>query len=334
MRTRGRCAFAILAVAAGCSHAGLPSGVDDPALSECPAAAAASTSATPAQLTSGQLNPSDIAVDAEQIYWINAGTARLVSDEQADPNPDGALMAVAKSGGDPRALATGLRGPANLTLGASAVYVSTADGTILAVAKQAASAPLTVATGQSPVAIAADATRIYWANNDGSIQAAPVGGGPAVVLASGERPFALVADRDTLYWSTGDDTLHALAKSGGTPSSLLGGAGTAVHLAVCRGRLYFDTALSRVLGSVSTSGDAATTFATAINVQGIAVDQGDLFVSRLEGGVQAWPTAPAGAAHTLVSHQPGTRAIAVDDARVYWIAATTAQDGQIWSRAK
>jgi hypothetical protein len=319
----------------GCSRQGLPSAPDNSALAECPLAAAtpAAPASPPTLLADGQLNPSELAVDTDNVYWANAGTSRLVSTERTDPNADGSIVAVSKAGGVARTLVGGLRGPAHLALGSSHIYVSTSDGAILRISKAGGSA-VALASGRKVVALAIDASRVYWADEDGSVQAMPLVGGDPTTLAKGQSPFGLVVGDDVLFWANHDDTVMKLRKEGGSPTVLLSGEGTPTRLAVCSGRLYYATAFSRVLKSVSTDGQAPQTFATPINVQGIALDQSNLFVSRLEGGLQAWPTQSAGSAHTLVSQQPGTGALTVDDTDVYWIVDASSNGGQIWRRSK
>jgi hypothetical protein len=94
-----------------------------------------------------------IAIDATNVYWAT------------NTNP-GFLKKVAKSGGMPVVLASGLNAPVAIAVDTQWVYVTTSGDQSISRVPINGGAPVVLATGQpSPDGVTFDATSLYWAND-------------------------------------------------------------------------------------------------------------------------------------------------------------------------
>ena len=108
-------------------------------------------------LATGQAQPSLLAVDADSIYWTNAG--------------DGSVVSVPKGGGPTTPIAQGQGSPFGIAVNASGVYWTDQTGTVMK-APLGGGALVTLASGQSnPYAIALDGTSVYFTSyaSNGSV---------------------------------------------------------------------------------------------------------------------------------------------------------------------
>ena len=102
--------------------------------------------------------PYGIAVDASYVYWTDGANRYL-----GGPNlTDGKVVRMPIGGGAATLLASGLGGPGDMTVDATAVYFAGVDGTIKKV-PLAGGEPVTLVSGQeSPRGVVVDATSVYW----------------------------------------------------------------------------------------------------------------------------------------------------------------------------
>jgi hypothetical protein len=136
-----------------------------------------------------------VAVDDTNVYWTVTGPGV------------GSVMMLAKTGGTPRVIASGLNFPSDIAVDSTNVYWTNNGGGTVMMAPIAGGPPTTVASGQSfPFGIAVDSENIYWTNNGtssgGSVMKVPITGGTPVVIASGQNfPMGITLDQTNVYWT-------------------------------------------------------------------------------------------------------------------------------------
>jgi hypothetical protein len=113
--------------------------------------------------------PYGIAVDASYVYWTDGANKFFGGPDFTD----GKVARIPIGGGEATLLASGLGGPGDMTVDATAVYFASVDGTIKKV-PLAGGEPVTLVSGQeSPRGVVIDAASVYWvsgpANVSGSI---------------------------------------------------------------------------------------------------------------------------------------------------------------------
>ena len=137
--------------------------------------------------------PTEIAADAQRVYWISPAPAPNITASSRTP---GVVTVLYQGAGRPRALALS---------DDSVLWIDEASGSVLRLAKTGGE-PQTIATKQAqPLDLAIDDERVYWVNAGvGAVMAAPLGGGDAVAIATGQAGASKVAvDRAAVYWEAG-----------------------------------------------------------------------------------------------------------------------------------
>jgi hypothetical protein len=168
------------------------------------------TGGSPTMLASGQVNPQNIAVDATNVYWINAGSP-------------GAVMKVTLEGDtSPMTLAPAQDYPNNLVTDGTSVYWTNADGLTGTVMKVAASggAPTPIATSVSdPEGIAVNGENVYFTTYgssggtlmDGTVESVGLDGGLVTTLATEQTgPNEIAVVGTSVYWTTADGNVVKL----------------------------------------------------------------------------------------------------------------------------
>jgi sugar lactone lactonase YvrE len=103
--------------------------------------------------------PWDIAVDADNVYWTEQGSA---------PNSGKVMKASKVDGSGATVLASGQSGPAGIAIDGSKVYWANQTGGTINAVPIAGGAVQVLATGQKkPINVAVDAAHVYWANTTG-----------------------------------------------------------------------------------------------------------------------------------------------------------------------
>jgi hypothetical protein len=297
----------------------------------------------------GQAVPEGVAIDANNVYWVNlpldagAFTATVT------------LNQVGKSGGPITQLAS--------------------DGMS--------------STIGSPWAVASDGTNVYFTTGviidsngvqqlgSGTVQQVPVGGGTATTIAQNlSGPYAVAEDSTSVYWSTfayGESNTGQILKApkggftdGGTPQALVYGVTAPGPLVVDDGQVFFSTLSTPtriyavpVVGDVSQVGTSLYPLNGNLYAWGVAADSANVYFSSQyfpggsgspypepgvggvveviaqDGGVpEGWPE--AGPPDYLAQATPGGYGplgpvyVAVDAYNVYWADSY----GSIWRISK
>jgi hypothetical protein len=173
-------------------------------------------------LVSSQPYPDSIALDSNNVYWLNEGLSYGT----------GSVMKLSLTGGEPVTLATSEAAPEAMAVDASNVYWvdygDVGEGAIMKV-PIAGGTKVQLASGDSvhyPYRIAVDSTDVYWVNvgsgpvADGSIMRIPKAGGPLVTVASGiQGGQDLVVMGGTVYFLSSLG-LQSVSTSGGVVSTV------------------------------------------------------------------------------------------------------------------
>ncbi len=303
----------------------------------CSATSACSAGTCSDTLVSGQNDPTALAGDGTNLYFV-------------DPIA-GTIMSVGTGGGAPVALATGQTYPLAIGIKEATVYWANGgtsennftDGALMKVARTGG-APILLASGQSGIeAIALDETSVYWANagtlannyTDGSIMKVAQDGGAAITLASGQTaPVAIAVDGTTVYWanegSSGPGTLAddgaimALPLNGGTPVTLASAQPGPGTIAVDAASVYWTTTGS--VAKVPLGGGNPIILATEQSQPfAIALDGANVYWTNWYAGSVAKVPLGGGDPVTLAAGQNHALGIVVDGANVFW----TANDGAV-----
>jgi hypothetical protein len=232
----------------------------------------------PRALTSRARGEGAIAIDADNVYWIDRGT------EVPDPAQKGGKVSrVPKAGGLPKELTGNLGWPKGLVMDADALYwAGFVEGKIFKLDKRGAT--LTVLTeGQtSPRDLAIDATDVFFVTTPGEVKRVPKSGGPAVTLAHDQRRVTHIAvDGEHVFWLSGavdgqtEGEVTRASKDGSHPVALAHGIREPGALAIDDTDVYW---IDRAQGLVQRIGkDGGTVRALAKeqwNANQLALDEG------------------------------------------------------------
>jgi hypothetical protein len=272
-----KAAFSVLALAmlaAGCTA----SSADAPDESNADSALMATS-----VIAGGQNHPRHLAQDATRIYWTTG------------EDGSGTVASVAKTGGVPTVLASGLRNPAGIAVHGDAVYWvergpsfsgGEKSGAVKKVAKTGG-AVSELASGQPDLdSIVVDADGIYFGGDGGLYK---LEGGVVATLYVPTAPAlhtasvpVLVADGATLYFTTllGKGPIVRLPKAGGA-SKVLADAQATSALALDATHLYWGTD-EGVFRVAKAGGVAQKLSAGAPSITAIAVDGEDVFFTDFQ----------------------------------------------------
>jgi alpha-tubulin suppressor-like RCC1 family protein len=248
-------------------------------------------------IATGLLDPRGVVVDADGVYFGEAGSNNDVVNYS---NTDGRIRKVGKNGGAIATLATGLTYPAVLTSDTANVYWSHSDGTnagsFLKSLAKTGGAITTLVTGMngSLMNAAVDATNIYWLET-GTSNAGWVG--------------------------TNDSAVNKIAKDGtGTKVSLVSNVQIGYgSLAIDSSYVYWAGYMGSNVGRIGQDGSNPLTLATGDYPTTIKVDA--LSVYWLTGGGTISKMNKDGSGQQALAYAPSWQngPMTIDDTDVYWM---------------
>lgn len=282
-------------------------------------------------LVSGLASPSQIVLDQDYLYWVNATS-------------QGSVMRVPTTGGAPTVLASGQVFPVSLIVDASDVYwtntgIGEATGSVMRVGKTGGQ-PVVVARELNwPIDLAGDRDFVYWRDNRLGLQRAAKRGGPAQLLVASPTLSGVVAVDDTRVYfeevssDNGPGRIRAIAKAGGPvadvatlPNWFL------ATLVVEGGDVFWHNGGVDSLWRAPTAGGAAATavFANGLELRSVVPRGDSLFITTMgepfaAGGIYEVSRA-GGRARLVTPHGVGLWGLAVDDRAIYW---TNLSDGTV-----
>lgn len=272
-------------------------------------------------LASNQNTPWTIALDADNVYWVNA-------------SPLGGVYKVAKSGGAVTTLAQGAYGEiTSIGVDATSVYVPL-DKAILAIPIGGGS-PTTVATTSTDVdSLALANNNLYWTEMNDSFppsgppiaQMVPVSGGAPTSFSvptsvSGEQsPFLTASGGDAVYASFSPGAGFLRLPFDGSAATVVDAEGSMGPMGFDSVNIYF--AVSGALAVVPKSGGAPTNLVATQNARSIATDDDFIYIADDTSTGRILKVAKSGGAPTVLADNQGAPiALAIDDFNVYWACA-------------
>jgi hypothetical protein len=172
--------------------------------------------------------PTDIAVDATNVYWVNAATS----------TKEATLAKIPLGGGTAVTLATHDFG--HIAIDATSVYATIpSEQKVLKISKSGGTPTVLASNEPGAALIAVDADNVYWTTYsssvcpdqgpcipDGAIKKAPkTGGAPKTIASQLENPGGLAVDGTNVYWTSPGSNyfqgaVYKVPLDGGTPVPL------------------------------------------------------------------------------------------------------------------
>jgi hypothetical protein len=288
-------------------------------------------------LVSGQQTPIGIALDDDNVYWMNLGTYSAQTGNYSGAQ----LMKCAKAGcgNAPTVLASGpWNGSTRLAVSGGNVYWATQNMVLSCATDGCTSGPTVLWAGHlAPTDIAVGATAIYFGDttND-DLLTCPVdgcGANPTVLWSSTVPPAPIALDGATVYFATSGISLLSCGTGGCSPI-LIGGTPTA--MAIGDANVYIGTRGAGAPGAIASCPEATCPTGLTIvtsnlsNCVGLAVDatnvyftdQGMAYPEGGTGGAGSVSKCPIAGCNDQPSPLAGfvnfPQQIAVDATNAYW----------------
>jgi hypothetical protein len=296
----------------------------------------------PTVLASGPLwnLPHAVTFDAAHVYWLVGGDT---------DDPEGLVMRVAKTGGEPEVVAQGIVLPRDLAVDATDAYFTSAGPwqSVTAVGPRGSVHAVPLAGGPTrtlaskqwgPTALVLSDTQVFWANpgvlegRTSTVSGAPKRGGAPSTVASGVRnPYAIAVNDASVYWVEGgtctsvngkpvpaDGRIRRASLDGkGAPVTLVTEVACPETLAIDGTRVYWASMEMGTVESVPKTGGARTVIATDQKGSRYVALAGDAiyWLNYHDGTIMMAPK--AGGVARLVYRGKHPDSMAVDADRVY-----------------
>ena len=270
-------------------------------------------------LASAQANVGCVAVDAQTVYWINAGDAldEGTGELRETPITGGAVTTlVTRPGSD-------LSWPCQIRLHDSKVYWTSGDGggPVFSVAKTGGT-PLEYAPPDGGgIALAVDDASVYWVNRYTGVYKAALDGSNEHQVST-EAGTMIAIDGAHIYWTFSGDPdptagkILSLPLSGaGMPSSVVTGLDDPWAIAADASGIYWQDYGDGNVTHATADGSANTLATNQFAGTTIAIDESSVYFAAA-GKLSKVPK--AGGAPVVLAYVPNVFDIAVDDTSVYW----------------
>jgi len=258
---------------------------------------------TAMQISGGDSNPNGIAVDQDDVVWVDTGSDAIGSVPFTNGYPSGQPTYPI----EPEEGGMAVNGPVAIAVDPSKpgiiYWVDQLSGTVNKMPVGGGTITPLATDRSKPVSIAVDSTYVYWIDNgmtsDGSVNKVPIVGGAATPLATGQtNPWRLAVDANYVYWTCKGNPglVQAVPLGGGTPIVIAQGLGGPWGIAVDPPAIQ--------------ASDTPPQFVYWTNYDDNNVKKAPI-PSTVDAGASAAPT-------LLASGQNNPAAIAVDHKNVYW----------------
>lgn len=304
-------------------------------------------------LADGLVLPYQVAVDYDDVYWVNSGTQLA---------PEGSVMRISRHGGKPHTVADKLNSPQGMVVDDTAIYwldtgAFAGTGQLERVSK-AGGQPVVLATGlEFAVSLVADDQFLYFEDGLRVLRIAKQGGAPEVLFDSGNIFLSiatgLAIDDQHVYFeysqTPGSFSIYSITKTGGdmTPLATINALiPPSTFIAVDDSFLYWTDEVDGTIRRAPKTGGPPVTLVTGLvtpPASGFFVtDAHRLFFAQQCGSYDTSEGFPicagpggvysidrnGGPLHTVVRGDPGFLGVAVDRDTVYF---TNQFDGTLQS---
>jgi len=286
-------------------------------------------------LASGQDDPRRLVIDRRYVYWVNHGV---------DVFGNGAIMRLAKTGGDPEVVAANQNVPEGLVVDDQAIYWTNrgdanGQGQLVCAAKVGGTPRVLVSGLDWPVELVQDSQYVYWTNwSTNDIWRFPKAGGQRELVASpgGKVMNGIAVDDRQAYVGTEATSTTTAAvvgfdKAGGGAATAMGPIADSVlaYLAVDDSDVYWTNYIDGSVRRVAKSGGTPVALFTGFyDLRYMTIVGETMYFAQYSnaglprnhpapGGIRKVPRR-GGQVTTLTEGGDGYWGIAVDDTTVYF----------------
>jgi len=306
---------------------------------DCRPAICESSACVPTVVFSEQSNPSQLALDAEHVYWVNQGLT--VPNGNDITFPFGSVQRARRSpGGAVEVIANDQRLAFDLAVDETHVYWTAAeDGTLMRWPLDGSSGPEAFVSGlQFPIGVDVDATHAYYVEAAlGSVSKVEKTSGVTQTLATDQAVPALVrVDGRFLYWTNNeDDAIRRISLDApGVPERLGSGLTSPLKLAISQDFVFVTNdrlggiELGALVRIAKDGGEVVQVTTGATGLGGMTVIGDMLYFS--EGSprfsLRRRPIDLSREAETIISGLEAISDIAGDANGIYFLTL----DGSVW----
>ncbi len=269
-----------------------------------------------------------ITVDDRYAYWLDQGTP---DDDYAE----GAVMRVAKAGGEAERVAGDKGNLLALAVDDAFVYWTRSGGTDVQRAPKAGGPATPLLKGlKFPGSVAVDADFVYVTETawEGRVLKVSKAGGEIVAIATGQHhPTEVLVDDSTVYWinevNFGDGQVMKAPKAGGAPTVLVDKLRRPRALALDGANIYWIQSRFLELGGdrdsvvrlAKSGGKPTTVIDNQAGAAALGVDERNLYwASMFSGEIFGFPKAGGAKPVVISDKQNGPGALAVDRSGLFW----------------